>query len=75
MLKPYDDIEVELPVPEKQDVLPEDIPLDIVFEDKYLLLINKPAGMVTHPAYKNYSGTLGSPPVSLSPRSHYQSRN
>lgn len=58
MLKPYDDIEVELPVPEKQDVLPEDIPLDIVFEDKYLLLINKPAGMVTHPAYKNYSGTL-----------------
>ncbi len=58
MLKPYDEIEIELPVPEKQDILPEDIPLDIVFEDKYLLLVNKPAGMVTHPAYKNYSGTL-----------------
>ena len=58
MLKPYDEIEIELPVPEKQDVLPEDISLDIVFEDKYLILINKPAGMVTHPAYKNYSGTL-----------------
>jgi len=58
MLKPYDEIEIELPVPEKQDILPEDIPLNIIFEDKYLILINKPAGMVTHPAYKNYSGTL-----------------
>lgn len=58
MLKPFDEIEIELPVPEKQDIVPENIPLDIVFEDEYLLIVNKPAGMVTHPAYKNYSGTL-----------------
>jgi 23S rRNA pseudouridine1911/1915/1917 synthase len=37
---------------------PEDIPLDIVYEDEYLLVVNKPAGMVVHPAYGNRSGTL-----------------
>lgn len=58
MLKPFDEIEIELPVPDKQEILPEDIPLDILFEDEYLLIVNKPPGMVTHPAYKNYSGTL-----------------
>jgi len=58
LLKPFDEIEIELPVPEKQEILPEDIPLDIYFEDEFLLIVNKPAGMVTHPAYKNYSGTL-----------------
>ncbi len=40
------------------DVLPENIPLDILFEDDELLVVNKPAGMVVHPAYGNYSGTL-----------------
>jgi len=44
------------PRPEKAE--PEDIPLDIVYEDNYLLIINKPAGMVAHPAYANYTGTL-----------------
>lgn len=58
LLRPFDEIEIELPVPEKQDILPENIPLDIKFEDEFLLIVNKPAGMVTHPAYKNYSGTL-----------------
>ncbi len=58
ILKPYDEIDIELPVPDKQEILPEDIPLDIVYEDQYLMVINKPAGMVVHPAYKNYSGTL-----------------
>ncbi|MCX6160488.1 MAG: RluA family pseudouridine synthase [Ignavibacteriae bacterium] len=58
MLKPFDEIEVDLPVPEKQEILPEDIPLEIIFEDEFLLIVNKPAGMVTHPAYKHYSGTL-----------------
>jgi len=58
IVKPFDEIEIELPVPEKQEILPEDIPLDIRYEDEYLLIVNKPAGMVTHPAYKNYSGTL-----------------
>ena len=41
-----------------EDVVPEDIPLDIVFEDEYLLVVNKPAGMVVHPAYQNWTGTL-----------------
>lgn len=58
IVKPYDEIDIDLPIPEKTTVLPEDIPLDIVFEDEYLLVVNKPAGMITHPAYKNYSGTL-----------------
>jgi 23S rRNA pseudouridine1911/1915/1917 synthase len=55
---PGEVIQVELSKPEPPEVLPENIPLDIVYEDKYLLVVNKPAGMVTHPAYKNYSGTL-----------------
>jgi len=41
-----------------QDVTPEAIPLDIQFEDEHLLVVNKPAGMVTHPAHGNFSGTL-----------------
>ena len=40
------------------DILPEDIPLDIIYEDDYLLVVNKPSGMVVHPASGNYSGTL-----------------
>ncbi len=39
-------------------ILPEDIPLDIFYEDEYLLVINKPAGMLVHPAQGHYSGTL-----------------
>jgi 23S rRNA pseudouridine1911/1915/1917 synthase len=51
-------IRVTLPKPPPQEALPENIPLSIVHEDKELLVVNKPAGMVTHPAYGNYSGTL-----------------
>lgn len=40
------------------NILPENIPLDIVYEDEYLLVVNKPSGMVVHPAPGNYSGTL-----------------
>lgn len=40
------------------DILPEDIPLDIVYEDKDLMVINKPAGLVVHPGCGNYTGTL-----------------
>jgi 23S rRNA pseudouridine1911/1915/1917 synthase len=59
IVQPNDLIEITLPyLPDKEDVKPENIPLDILYEDNYLMLINKPAGMVTHPAYKNYSGTL-----------------
>ncbi|HEY3251822.1 MAG TPA: RluA family pseudouridine synthase [Ignavibacteria bacterium] len=59
IIQPNDVIDITLPdAPERVDVVPENIPLDIMFEDEYLMIINKPAGMVTHPAYKNYSGTL-----------------
>jgi 23S rRNA pseudouridine1911/1915/1917 synthase len=53
-----DIIHIALSRPDPPEVLPENIPLTIVYEDEYLLVVNKPAGMVTHPAYKNYSGTL-----------------
>lgn len=45
-------------VDEDIDIVPEDIPLDIVYEDEYLLVVNKPSGMVVHPAVGNYSHTL-----------------
>ncbi|MGB5529892.1 MAG: RluA family pseudouridine synthase, partial [Ignavibacteriaceae bacterium] len=58
-VKPNDVIEAVHPIsPRPEDVEPEDIPLDIIYEDEYLLVINKPAGMVAHPAYANYTGTL-----------------
>jgi 23S rRNA pseudouridine1911/1915/1917 synthase len=58
-VKPSDIIEAVHPItPRPEDTEPEDIPLDIVYEDDYLLVINKPAGMVAHPAYANYTGTL-----------------
>ena len=44
--------------PRDTDVVPENIPLDIMFEDEELLIVNKPAGMVVHPAYNNWTGTL-----------------
>ena len=47
-----------IPEPEELDVVPENIPIDIVYEDKYLLVINKSANMVVHPAPGNYTGTL-----------------
>ncbi len=49
---------VEIPEPEEQDILPENIPLDIVYEDDDLLVVNKPKGMVVHPAAGHFSGTL-----------------
>lgn len=56
---PNDFIEVTIPVtPHPENPEPEDIPLDIVYEDEYLAVVNKPAGMVVHPAYGNYTGTL-----------------
>lgn len=59
IVMPNDVIDISLPnMWEKTEVLPEDLGLDIVFEDKYLMIVNKPAGMVTHPAFKNYGGTL-----------------
>lgn len=56
---PDDTITVSLPQPPRDtEVLPENIPLTIVYEDDHLLVINKAAGMVVHPAYQNWSGTL-----------------
>lgn len=58
-VKPKDIISVVLPHPPRDtEVYPEDIPLDIVYEDHDLLIVDKPAGMVVHPGYNNYSGTL-----------------
>ncbi len=57
-LRDGDTVEVEIPEPEPMDALPEDIPLDIVYEDSDLLVVNKPKGMVVHPAHGNHSGTL-----------------
>lgn len=51
-------IEITLPEPQAADILPEDIPLEIVYEDDDLLVVNKPKGMVVHPAAGHYSGTL-----------------
>ncbi len=56
---PGDTISVALPEPPRdEEVVPENIPLDIVVEDEHILIVNKPAGMVVHPAYQNWSGTL-----------------
>ena len=53
-----DEIEIIIPEPEECETQPENIPLDIVYEDNDILVINKPSGMVVHPAPGNYSGTL-----------------
>ncbi len=57
-LKAGDKVLVEVPDPVSYDVTAENIPLDIVFEDNDVLVVNKPKGMVVHPAEGNYSGTL-----------------
>ena len=57
-LRGGEEITVDIPEPEPMDAVPEDIPLDIVYEDGDLLVVNKPKGMVVHPAHGNYSGTL-----------------
>ncbi|MBM4167602.1 MAG: RluA family pseudouridine synthase [Ignavibacteria bacterium] len=57
-VSPHEVIDITFPRPPRPVARPEDIPLNIVFEDDVLLIVNKPAGMVTHPAYGNYSGTL-----------------
>jgi 23S rRNA pseudouridine1911/1915/1917 synthase len=58
-VKPFDEVTVELPYPPTEIVLiPEDIPLDIIYEDNEILLVNKQAGLVVHPGYGNFTGTL-----------------
>ena len=53
-----DMIEITIPECEECEALPENIPLDVVYEDDYIIVINKPSGMVVHPAPGNYTGTL-----------------
>jgi 23S rRNA pseudouridine1911/1915/1917 synthase len=58
-IHPNDIVTISLPEPPRvKDVVPENIPLNIVFEDDHVLIINKPAGMVVHPAYQNWTGTV-----------------
>jgi 23S rRNA pseudouridine1911/1915/1917 synthase len=58
-VKPFDEIKVLFAHPPHEHLLvPEDIPIDVVYEDNELLVVNKPAGMVVHPGHGNYSGTL-----------------
>jgi 23S rRNA pseudouridine1911/1915/1917 synthase len=57
-IKPGDRIRLEVPRPEPLDLLPEAIPFEILYEDADVLVLNKPAGLVVHPAPGNWSGTL-----------------
>ncbi len=53
-----DTLEIELPEPEMSEAEPEDIPIDVIYEDGDIIVVNKPKGMVVHPAAGNKSGTL-----------------
>jgi 23S rRNA pseudouridine1911/1915/1917 synthase len=58
-IKPYDDIQIVMDYPKRElKIIPENIPLNIVYEDDQLIVINKPAGLVVHPGHGNYTGTL-----------------
>lgn len=58
-VKPGDVVSIVMDRPRYElEIIPEDIPLDIVYEDEDLLVVNKPAGLVVHPGHGNYSGTL-----------------
>ncbi len=58
-VKPGDDISIVMAHPPREiELLPEDIPINVVFEDEHIIIVNKDAGMVVHPGYGNYTGTL-----------------
>jgi len=58
-VKPGDEIRIVMDYPRRElKIIPEDIPLDIVYEDDQLIVLNKPAGLVVHPGHGNYTGTL-----------------
>ena len=57
-VKVGDTVEIDLPEPEPSEAMPENIPLDILYEDSDIIVVNKPSGMVVHPAPGNYTGTL-----------------
>jgi len=58
-VSPFDLIEITIPIsPRPENIEPEEIPLNIIYEDDFFIIVNKPPGMVAHPAYANYTGTL-----------------
>jgi len=58
-VKPKDEVSIVMPYPVREiELIPQDIPLDIIYEDDQLIVLNKPANMVVHPGYGNYKGTL-----------------
>ncbi|MBD3233917.1 MAG: RluA family pseudouridine synthase [candidate division Zixibacteria bacterium] len=57
-LKEGDILDLTIPPPAESEIKPENIPLDIVYQDRDMLVVDKPAGMVVHPAAGNYTGTL-----------------
>ncbi|MDA0972846.1 MAG: RluA family pseudouridine synthase [Bacteroidetes bacterium] len=58
-IRPRDEVSIVMPYPIREiELIPEDIPLDIHYEDEDLVVIEKPAGIVVHPGYGNYTGTL-----------------
>lgn len=58
-VKPGDEIAIVMPYPVREiELIPQDIPIDIVYEDESLVVVNKQANMVVHPGYGNYTGTL-----------------
>ncbi|MBL0127304.1 MAG: RluA family pseudouridine synthase [Flavobacteriales bacterium] len=58
-VKPGDVISIVLPYPQREvELLPEDIPLSVIYEDEHVLVIDKPAGLVVHPGHGNWTGTL-----------------
>lgn len=58
-VKPKDEVSIVLPYPVREiELIPQDIPLDIVYEDDSLIVLNKPSNIVVHPGYGNYTGTL-----------------
>ncbi len=58
-VKPLDEVSILMDRPRRElEIIPEDIPLNIVYEDDVLMVINKPPGLVVHPAHGNYTGTL-----------------
>ena len=57
-LRPNDFIEIELDQTRENSMVPQDIPLDIIFEDEHLIVVNKPIGMLVHPSHRDKTGTL-----------------
>ena len=58
-VKPGDEISIVLPYPQREvELVPEDIPLNVIYEDDHLVVLDKPAGLVVHPGHGNWTGTL-----------------